>query len=285
MRLCGLSVCTVSLLLSVCTVSPSAILALWLISRRPQFLCLIVVQEKAAHREAYGSLRGVKAEVDGVQAMLEQARVRLQRDFQAWYATMARSGGSGSSDGVPKHGMEHAAAAPAGEQQVVGRKDGSWSPSQQHLKLQHEGQDWSIPAVAPGSARSPGTGWQRGEAAPPLAAAALPLFSSWKAAPSFFFDQQQGPADSSPVVTPGCAALGPASSPTQGAVQPRQQPQPQLPPPPLQLVAEAAPPDPFAGVEAEVLSAARPLLTGNSQADADIVKFYQARHALLRSTR
>ncbi|EFN54139.1 hypothetical protein CHLNCDRAFT_135529 [Chlorella variabilis] len=125
--------------------------------------------EKAAHREAYGSLRGVKAEVDGVQAMLEQARVRLQRDFQAWYATMARSGGSGSSDGVPKHGMEHAAAAPAGEQQV--------------------------------------------------------------------------------------------------------------------LVAEAAPPDPFAGVEAEVLSAARPLLTGNSQADADIVKFYQARHALLRSTR
>ena len=36
------------------------------------------------------------------------------------------------------------------------------------------------------------------------------------------------------------------------------------------------------GPSAEVLDAARPLLTGNPQADRDIIKFYQARAALLR---
>ncbi|KAL4458604.1 hypothetical protein ABPG75_013469 [Micractinium tetrahymenae] len=42
------------------------------------------------------------------------------------------------------------------------------------------------------------------------------------------------------------------------------------------------PADPYAGVDAEVLAAAKPLLTGNHQADADIIKFYQARAALLK---
>jgi hypothetical protein len=34
-----------------------------------------------------------------------------------------------------------------------------------------------------------------------------------------------------------------------------------------------------------VLAAARPLLTGDPRADADIIRFYQARHELLRSMR
>jgi kinesin family protein 6/9 len=34
-----------------------------------------------------------------------------------------------------------------------------------------------------------------------------------------------------------------------------------------------------------VLAAARPLLTGNPQADADIIRFYQARAALLKGMR
>jgi kinesin family protein 6/9 len=38
-------------------------------------------------------------------------------------------------------------------------------------------------------------------------------------------------------------------------------------------------------VAPEVLAAARPLLTGNPQADADIIRFYQARAALLKGMR
>lgn len=39
----------------------------------------------------------------------------------------------------------------------------------------------------------------------------------------------------------------------------------------------------YTGVNPEVMAAARPLLTGNPAADADIIKFYQARAALLKS--
>ena len=39
----------------------------------------------------------------------------------------------------------------------------------------------------------------------------------------------------------------------------------------------------YTSVNPEVMAAARPLLTGNPAADADIIKFYQARAALLKS--
>eukprot|EP00887_Chlorella_sp_A99_P006382 scaffold3.g6382.t1 len=99
-----------------------------------------IEQEKASYREALGQLRQAKEEVEGLQAVLDRNRARLQRDFQAW-----------------------------------------WAPA-----------------------------------------------------------PQQTPE------------------------------QPQVP-------------DPLVGVDPEVLAAARPLLTGNPAADADIIRFYQARAALLRS--
>ena len=39
----------------------------------------------------------------------------------------------------------------------------------------------------------------------------------------------------------------------------------------------------YENVSPEIMAAARPLLTGNQAADADIIKFYQAKAALLSS--
>jgi len=39
----------------------------------------------------------------------------------------------------------------------------------------------------------------------------------------------------------------------------------------------------YENVSPEVMASARPLLTGNPAADADIIKFYQAKAALLNS--
>lgn len=69
--------------------------------------------------------------------------------------------------------------------------------------------------------------------------------------------------------------------------QPPPQPPPSLPAQQAQRQAlqQAAEEEPCAGVDPEVLADARSLLTGNPQADRDILKFYQARAALLKGMR
>jgi hypothetical protein len=44
------------------------------------------VQEKGVYKLAFVQLRDLKAEIEGLQAMLEGSRQRLQRDFQQWLA-------------------------------------------------------------------------------------------------------------------------------------------------------------------------------------------------------
>ena len=210
------------------------------------------------YREACSQLRDAKAEIDGEQALLERSRARLQRDFQAWYAAMAASTGTGAdSSGT----VQAAEAAPAGGQQPQSLAQ------QQHqkLKLQLAGPNaqqpddagaWSIPAAA----RAPTGSSLQGLPAP--AASMAPAVQ---------------PADD----------ITSSAWPQPASMQLRQQPAAAAGPPQQEQAAAAPAPaaDPYAGVAPEVLAAARPLLTGNPQADADIIRFYQARAALLKGMR
>jgi hypothetical protein len=132
------------------------------------------LQEKGVYREAYARLRDVKREVEGVQAALGHARVRLQRDFQAWHAAMAQSS---SKEGGSASGPESAV------------------PSK--LSPQEELQDWLIPAGVPG-----GDALQR-DCATTGAAAAQPSVSPWTPADSSLPEAQPGAADClrTPVLT------------------------------------------------------------------------------------
>lgn len=226
-------------------------------------------QEKGGYRKAYCELQDAKAEVDGLQAALGRARARLQRDFQAWFAAMQRS--AGSSLGTTQQGEQGQEQEQEGGQTSAEKAgDGLWEEQEQ--------QGWLIPAVSSAAVRP--------QNAAASSAAALPSFSSWKTAPSFVFDPQAahtGHAGSSSAPSPRVpyaqwpqAALQSAGPPQgrgqQAAEQVHQQGGGNVPPY-----------DPYAGVETAVLEAARPLLTSIPEADADILRFYQARHGLLRS--
>ncbi len=209
---------------------------------------VLLLQERAAYHEAYGQLKAAKAEIDGMQAALEHARARLQRDFQAWYAAMAGSGG-GARAGV--------SAEPVGlvplAQQAVARQ-----PPQEQARAACRGA--GADAVRPRSSSGSRSSLSAASGVAQQDGSSAAVQSQWSTV--------QGP---DPSHQPQQARLQ-APGPVQQHQQPSQ--------PPGQPAEQPA--DPYAGVDAEVLAAARPLLTGNPQADADIIKFYQARAALLR---
>lgn len=248
-----------------------------------------IEQEKAAYRSAYEQLKAVKADIDGVQVALERSRARLQADFQAWFAAMA--GAAGSRAGATAGSNAGVSDAPAAaeqaqrQEQPASRQQQQPSPMLQQQPDEVARQEWTIPAAQPHSGRSMG-GRQpavRDVASPP-GPAGLPSFASWKTAGSFHFEHRPGSSGGSPAAP--AAALEPLKlpAPTVAASAP-------VPAPahaPAAAAAAGAPPggdDPTAGVDPEVLAAAKPLLTGSAAADRDIIRFYEARAALLKGMR
>ncbi|KAL4859263.1 Kinesin-like protein KIF6 [Chlorella vulgaris] len=244
-------------------------------------------EEKGVYREACGALRSIKAEVEGMQAMLGRARARLQRDFQAWYAVMSRCDHEAGAEGAgataagtlqQQQQLEDGERLAGAERQQIGvpatsLQLASSQPKQQQQEQQQQRQsEWTIAAEGSNAGRGDGA---------PQPPAALPSFSSWRSAPALFtFDQRGGLGKAASSETSHVADVQPQPAHRQQQQQQQQQQQPQP-----HLQEGAAAPDPCAGVDAEVLAAARPLLTGNLEADTDIIKFYQARQALLRSMR
>lgn len=49
------------------------------------------MQEKARYKVAFEELRGLKGEIEHLHMLLEQSRVRLQRDFDGWLVLMGRT--------------------------------------------------------------------------------------------------------------------------------------------------------------------------------------------------
>ena len=50
----------------------------------------VVLQEKAAYKDAFARLRELKQEIEHLQMLLEQSRTKLQRDFEHWMSLMLR---------------------------------------------------------------------------------------------------------------------------------------------------------------------------------------------------
>ena len=71
-------------------------------------------QEKNRYKDAFNSLRDHKREIEHLHMMLEQSRVRLQRDFEQWLGLMARQGmATGGSLGLGPGSMGSAQTSPA----------------------------------------------------------------------------------------------------------------------------------------------------------------------------
>ncbi len=72
-------------------------------------LC-VVLQEKAAYKEAFARLRELKQEIEHLQMLLEQSRTKLQRDFEHWMSLMLRQQQAASA--VTAAGLTQASTAP-----------------------------------------------------------------------------------------------------------------------------------------------------------------------------
>lgn len=57
---------------------------------------------KAQYRDRTASLRQIKGDIDQIQGLLEQHRVRTQRDFETWFASLRRQASVESMDGEKK---------------------------------------------------------------------------------------------------------------------------------------------------------------------------------------
>jgi kinesin family protein 6/9 len=51
---------------------------------------LEIEREKTAYKESFAQMKAIKAEIDGLHQLLEQSRVRLQKDFEAWHEVMSK---------------------------------------------------------------------------------------------------------------------------------------------------------------------------------------------------
>lgn len=45
---------------------------------------------RCRYKDSYGRLKGLKAEIEHLQLMLEKSRKRLQKDFEGWYEATLR---------------------------------------------------------------------------------------------------------------------------------------------------------------------------------------------------
>lgn len=236
--------------------------------------------ERTAYRDAVAQLREMKQEVEQLQAVLEHRRARLQQDFQAWWriVSSAAAGAGGGDRGGDRaddwriaamQAASLAVASPDPVQPLMQQFSQAQQPPQQHSSSaagQPSFAGWVGPSMPDPNSR-PGIG-------PETAAAAVSVQRRRSSICSSRSSMSQPPAGWSSTQQQAAAGLPTA------AIAP-------LDPPEVQPAAAAAtpalapPPDPLSGVDPEVLAAARPLLTGDPGADADIVRFYQARAALL----
>eukprot|EP00741_Cyanophora_paradoxa_P008533 tig00001339_g8258.t1 len=192
-----------------------------------------IEREKARYKDGFARLRDLKSEIEQLQALLEKSRDRLQKDFEQWYALMAKQTPgmpAATSPGRSGSGTQRSAAAAASPR-------GRTSPTP--------------PLRLPRRPRRPGLRRSPAPAAPHYAAPAAPP-------------------------TPPSHRRRRRVRPSPQYAYPPQQQYPANPP----AAPAAYPPGGPAGA-----AGAGPALTGNAEADADILAFYKARAELLAGTK
>ncbi|PNW88606.1 hypothetical protein CHLRE_01g036800v5 [Chlamydomonas reinhardtii] len=249
----------------------------------------LMEQEKARYRDAFNQLRELKKEIEHLHLLLEQSRTRLQRDFEQWMGLMLRQQQQQQQQaaaGLPPSGpspamspMRPSAAAqqPGMPRQAWGDAGAAPSPS-------------ASPAPGPGPSSSGGS-LTRGPSPGGSAAAPPPLPGAggqWATPVGLRASGGNSPALGShgygnghpsgmhglgpgPGPGPGSGAASPAVTRTGSGVAVQQH-----------AAAHSSGGPSMQGVDAAVLEMARPFLTGNPDADADIVKFYEAKAKLMQ---
>ncbi|GLC59507.1 hypothetical protein PLESTB_001494800 [Pleodorina starrii] len=244
-------------------------------------------QEKTRYKDAFGQLRELKREIEHLHMLLEQSRTRLQRDFEQWMGLMVRQqqqqqqqqqhqqqqqqggGGGGGLEGgvagmpIPSaspHGRLSPVGPPAVPRQAWGDPSASTSSSPGPAAARAPG---PLPLPGPGPAMPPQAAWA---AASPSTSQSFQYATNGAAAAAYGYGPGPGPgpggggaaAGAASVRSSGVGPLGGGGGGGGGSAAALQ------------------------GVDPAVLEAARPFLTGNPDADADIIKFYEAKAKLMQ---
>lgn len=216
------------------------------------------LQDTTAYRADFQRLRGLKVEIEHLQLLLEQSRTRLQKDFAAWCTAIQQQQQGGQGQGGPQQQLVQPAVTGAGSRPATAGRSGGGSgqqPTPPTSSMQPSPQQ-AIPSQQQQQQQrgQPPGGATRG------AASLQPGPSSTLSSSS---SSSRGSAHLAPADLGSEPAQGPAPQQQQGQQPPRQQQQD------------------WSHVDPAVLSAASPHLTGNPAADADIIRFYEARAKLL----
>ncbi|KAL6757573.1 P-loop containing nucleoside triphosphate hydrolase protein [Haematococcus lacustris] len=261
----------------------------------------LIEKEKLAYKDGFEKLRTLKQEIEHLTLLLKQSRTRLLKDFEQYMALMARQGAQQGSTVAGQQDPED-----------TGFKSPIPPGASQNRTLRDSSDRWQGPTGAgaasaaptrqpthgPGGGSmppplQPGQGWQGGPP-PRQSAAGLSSMGSTGAqgqapqprlawgAPAPDVGPSPQPAPSLSMRTSGPGLQGPSSGLPSAPPGPSLQRQGSREPAVGLRSSGAAPlPDYMTGVDPRVLEQARPYLTGNPDADQDIVRFYVAKQQLL----
>lgn len=215
-----------------------------------------IEQEKTSYKGAFDQLRSLKQEIEHLQLLLEQSRQRLQRDFQQWMALMAQQ--QQQQQGAVPHSPQGVSAADhSGGSTSISTSMKPGQLSYNGAQLQAKGQTSALGPPSPSVQYSGNHGSIRSSVdvaspsgrqhPPPPKQAWGPNTPSLPDTPSVRSERPPSRASSISTSSSTLSGMG---------------------------YAQSVPP--------AVLAAAQPFLTGNPQADADIIKFYEARAKLLQ---
>lgn len=239
----------------------------------------VVAQEKASYKAAFGQLRDLKAEIEHLQLLLGQSRKKLQQDFQQWLAMVAQSQQQqhqhhpASMPGSPSFQQpkqEQDKLQPPPSMQSSSSRGSSRPGSARHCgrslsssSSTDQVQDASTHSQQPAV---PGTSSSHGSR-PASRAGGLARSLTTAAASG---TQHEGSKQLLTRLYSSSVSGQSSQEPAAGlvlAAQPFMREQPRLD---------------LSGVDPKLLQIAAPYLTGNAEADADIIKFYEARERLLQ---
>lgn len=243
--------------------------------------CELGSQERLQYKDAFERLRGLKAEIEHLQMLLGQGAARQQHDFELWLAVMRRQ--AGQPPALPAKPRDQPSdsvrTGPGTSQEGDDARDIGTKAAQP--SMQAAGPSQPVQAAGP-SQRHPLPVLQRRNADEP---------SSWNGANANIVVREEAHSNGMAELVdghgnaPGAHLFGLADRSGATGVQSHA------------VVTDAGiavrdasmhsseqpATSEFNDVDPEVMAAARPLLTGNAAADRDIVRFYVARAALLRS--
>jgi len=265
-----------------------------------------IMQEKAQYRDAFERLRGLKTEIEHRQRIAGQDRARHRADFGRWLAVMRRQAGLPAPTEAELGGETDAHDSTSGTGRIVAAGPQETLPTAlTSTALAASGLSEGLAAVtAAGRSTRAASSAAAAELQRLLSAADVPTSRARHHGPGVAAaqvgmepetGQQDGgePLHAAGTVMQPRQDLQDALQTEAGVVAADESPgshvsrlSPSISgssadrpePPPPQSAA-----DPYVDVDAEVLHAAKPMLTGNPAADRSIIQFYEARAALLRS--